>query len=49
MKQKRIKQQITNSRLVKSWDNFEFCENVHRKQVGDTVKFRSMIIGLWIC
>lgn len=41
-----IKQQATNLCLVGSWNNFEFCENVHSEQVGDTVKFRSITIAL---
>lgn len=34
-----IKAQGFVSTLVKSWDNFELCENVHDKQTGNTVKF----------
>ena len=44
-----IKQQATNPRLVGSWDNFEYRENVHGERVGDTVKFRSITMALWIC
>lgn len=43
-----IMQQNTNPRLVGSWDNFEFRENVHGERVGDTVKFRSITMALWI-
>lgn len=34
-----IKQQSTNRRLVGTWDNFEYRENVHRERIGDVVKF----------
>lgn len=44
-----IKQQATNPCLVGSWDNFKYQENVHRKRLGDTVKFRSITMALWIC
>ncbi|MCJ1462377.1 hypothetical protein MMC07_000977 [Pseudocyphellaria aurata] len=43
-----IKDQSTNRRLVGTWDNFEYRENVHGERVGDTVKFRSVTMALWI-
>ena len=43
-----IKSQSSNRRLVGSWDNFEFHENVHGERTGDTVKFRSVTMALWI-
>ena len=43
-----IKAQASNCRLVGSWDNFEYRENVHGERVGDTVKFRSVTMALWI-
>ena len=43
-----IRQQASNSHLVGTWDNFEYRENVQGEQVGDTVKFRSITMALWI-
>ncbi|MCJ1471086.1 hypothetical protein MMC07_009734 [Pseudocyphellaria aurata] len=43
-----IKQQSTNRRLVGTWDNFEYCENVHGERIGDTVKFRLVTMALWV-
>lgn len=43
-----IKQQANNRQLVGTWDNFEYRENVHGERVGDTVKFRSITMALWI-
>lgn len=43
-----IKEQATNCKLVGTWDNFEYRENVHDERVGDTVKFRSVTMALWI-
>lgn len=34
-----IKQQATNCKLIGSWDNFEYRENVMGKRIDDTVKF----------
>lgn len=34
-----IKSQGSNRKLVGSWDNFEFRENVHGERTGDKVKF----------
>lgn len=42
-----IKQQSTNRKLVGTWDNFEYRENVHGERLGDTVKFRSVTMALW--
>lgn len=36
------------TRLVGSWDNFDYRENVHGERVGDTVKFRSVTMALWV-
>ncbi|MCJ1468817.1 hypothetical protein MMC07_007447 [Pseudocyphellaria aurata] len=43
-----IKDQSTNHRLVGTWDNFEYRENVHGERVGDTVKFCSVTMALWV-
>ena len=43
-----ITEQATNCRLVGSWDNFKFRVNVQGERVGDTVKFRSITMALWI-
>lgn len=43
-----IKKQATNCKLVGSWDNFEYRENVAGERIGDTVKFRSVKMALWI-
>lgn len=43
-----IKKQASNCRLVGSWDNFEYRENVVGEKIGDTVKFRSVTMALWI-
>lgn len=43
-----IKNQITNCKLVGSWDNLEFRENIHDKQTRDTMKFCSITMALWI-
>lgn len=43
-----IKRQGSNRKLVGSWDNFEFRENMHGERTGDTVKFRSVTMALWI-
>ena len=43
-----IKEQATNCKLVGTWDNFEYRENVHGERIGDTVKFRSITMALWI-
>ncbi|MCJ1470909.1 hypothetical protein MMC07_009557 [Pseudocyphellaria aurata] len=43
-----IKDQNTNRKLVGTCDNFEYRENVHDKRVGDTVKFCSVTMALWI-
>lgn len=43
-----IKSQGLNCKLVGSWDNFEFCENVHGERTGDKVKFRSVTMALQI-
>lgn len=48
MQKKWIKQQANNRQLVGTWDNFEYRENVQGKRVGDTVKFRSITMALWI-
>lgn len=34
-----IKQQSTNCKLVKIWDNFKYCKNVYGKKIRDIVKF----------
>ena len=43
-----IKEQASNSRLVSSWDNFEYRENVAGERIGDTVEFRSVTMALWV-
>lgn len=43
-----IKSQGLNCKLVGSWDNFEFCENVHGERTGDKVKFQSVTMALQI-
>ena len=43
-----IKQQATNCKLIGSWDNFEYRENVIGKRIGDTVKFRFVTMAFWI-
>ena len=43
-----IKQQSTNRKLIGTWDNFEYRENVYRERLGDTVKFRLVTMALWI-
>lgn len=43
-----IKSQGLNCKLVGSWDNFKFCENVHGERTGDKVKFRSVTMALQI-
>ena len=43
-----IKQQATNCKLVGTWDNFEYRENVAGERIGDIVKFRSVTMALWI-
>lgn len=48
MNKKWIKQQANNCQLVGTWDNFEYRENVHGERIGDTVKFRSITMALWI-
>ena len=30
------------------WDNFKYQENVAGKKIGDIIKFRSVIMALWI-
>lgn len=43
-----IKSQGSNCKLIGSWDNFEFCENIYEERIGDKVKFRSVTMALWI-
>lgn len=43
-----INQQATNFKFVSSWDHFECRKNVIGERIGDTVKFRSVIIAIWI-
>ena len=43
-----IKEQASNCRLVGSWDNFEYRENVAGERIGDTVKFRSVTMALCV-
>ena len=43
-----IKEQAFNNKLVGTWDNFEYRENVAGKRIGDIVKFRSVTMALWI-
>ena len=43
-----IKEQAFNCNLVGSWDNFEYRENVAGEQIGDTIKFLSITMALWI-
>ena len=42
-----IKAQASNCKLVGTWNNFEYRENVAGERIGDTVKFRSVTIALW--
>ncbi len=41
-----IKQQAQNPKLVGTWDNFEYRENVYGER--DKVKFQSITMALWI-
>ena len=43
-----IKEQASNCKLVGTWDNFEYRENVSGERIGDIVKFRSITMALWI-
>lgn len=43
-----IKEQASNCKLVGTWDNFEYRENVAGERISDTVKFRSVTMALWI-
>lgn len=43
-----IKEQAINRKLVGTWDNFKYHENVHGERVSDMVKFRSVTMALWI-
>lgn len=43
-----IKAQDSNCKLIGTWDNFKFRENVHGERVGDLVKFSSVTMALWI-
>lgn len=41
-----IKEQASNCKLVGTWDNFEYRENVAGERIGDVVKFRSITMAL---
>lgn len=41
-----IKEQLSNCRLVGSWDNFEYRENMYDERTGNKVKFRSVTMAL---
>lgn len=41
-----INEQASNNRLVGTWDNFEYRENVASKRIGNIVKFRSITMAL---
>ncbi|MCJ1344728.1 hypothetical protein MMC31_002931 [Peltigera leucophlebia] len=43
-----INMQASNPKLVGTWDNFEYRENVNGERVGDKLKFRSITMALWI-
>ena len=43
-----IKQQAANCKLIGTWDKFEYQENVADERIGNTVKFRSVTMALWI-
>lgn len=43
-----IKQQASNLKHVGTWDNFEYYENVHREQIRDLKKFKSITMILWV-
>lgn len=34
--------------VIRTWDNFEYRENVHVERIGDKVKFRSITMALWV-
>ena len=42
------KQQSSNPKLVGTWDNFEYCKNVHKDRVDDKVKFRLITMAYWV-
>lgn len=43
-----INEQASNCKLVGTWNNFEYRENVAGERIGDTVKFRSITMALWM-
>ncbi len=43
-----IKEQASNCKLVSTWDNFEYQKNVVEERIGDIIKFRSVLMALWI-
>lgn len=43
-----IKAKASNCRLAGLWDNFEYLENIQKKRVGNTIKFRSVTMALQI-
>lgn len=43
-----IKAQASNRKLIGTWDNFEYRENIAGERIDDTVKFRSVTMALWI-
>ena len=43
-----IKSQQNNKKLVGTWDNFEFRENLTSERVGNRVKFYSITIAVFI-
>ena len=43
-----IKSQQSNKKLVGTWDNFEFQENVTSESVGNKLKFCSITIALFV-
>lgn len=41
-----IKEQIFHCKLVGTWDNFEYQENIAGERIGNTLKFRSVTMAL---
>lgn len=43
-----IKLENTNRKLIKTWDNFNYRENVNKKRLDDIMKFCLVTMALWI-
>lgn len=43
-----IKERVSSCKFIGIWDNFEYWENIARKKTGDTIKFQSITMVLWI-